>query len=67
MGVDMSASEKIVSGLAIVVLLLGLATGAFAKRMGVGPSAAPVVSNASARHGNDESPPRRSLAVTYIA
>jgi hypothetical protein len=67
MSVDMSPSEKIVSGLALAVLLLGLASGPFAGRMGMGRGAAPIVRNDSARHAHGEiSPTRRPVDEPYV-
>jgi hypothetical protein len=51
---EISLSEKLVSGLALAVLLGGFLCGAFTKRTGTGPSLPPGVSNASAKSANYE-------------
>jgi hypothetical protein len=58
---EISLSEKLVSGLALAVLLGGFLCGAFTKR--TGPSLPPVVSNASAKSTNYEIRTRLKLTA----
>jgi uncharacterized protein YjiS (DUF1127 family) len=51
---EISLSEKLVSSLALAVLLGGFLCGAFTKWTDTGPSLRPVVSNASAKNANYE-------------
>jgi hypothetical protein len=54
MNAHMSLSEKLVSSLALAVLLGGLASGVFAKRTDIGHGSLPSAGNASAAHANYE-------------